>query len=345
MDMLWWNDYKNIGFTIITNQLSVKSPREKCIAKLTDFEMNVRPLTPTLADIALRDLNETPERIQQDLHILREWIKKQRHLRARTSDQFLVAFLRRCHFSLEKTKKRIDNFFSYYNVFPEVFRNRSITSRIFDINRLGVHYYPEFPRCTDKSAILIARFGQFDPNRYNVREIFQFIMMAMEIISVENDYATVAGVSQILDLANITFENIKRFDRSIFERYWTWLEDCCPLRIKEVYVINAAKDIQFRIHMIKTLMKNQLAHPIRTVKSMEELYTHIPRSNLPEEYGGSNGHIGECVAYMEDLLHTYRQYFDEDTLYGCSEELRSGDIVSYEAEFGLNGSFRMLNFD
>lgn len=97
----------------------------------------MRPLSPTLAEIAKRDLNETPDRIQQDLYILREWIRQQRHLRARTSDEFLIAFLRRCHFSLEETKKRVDHFFSYYNVFPEVFKNRYISSRIFDINRLG----------------------------------------------------------------------------------------------------------------------------------------------------------------------------------------------------------------
>lgn len=78
---------------------------------------------------------------------------------------------------------------------------------------------------------------------------------------------------------------------------------------------------------------------------MDELYSYIPRCNLPEEYGGTNGHINECIAYMEDLLQNYRSYFDEDPLYGCSEELRSGDIVTYEAGFGLNGSFRKLIHD
>ncbi|XP_073819610.1 alpha-tocopherol transfer protein-like [Musca autumnalis] len=305
----------------------------------------MRPLTPTLAEIAQRDLNETPERIQQDLHILREWIGKQRHLRARTSDEFLIAFLRRCRYSLEETKRRIDRFFSFYNVFPEVYRNRCISRRIFDINRLGVHYYPEFPKCSDKSAILIARFGQFDPNRYSAKEIFQFIMMAMEIISLENDYATVAGVSQILDLQNIRYEHLQRFDRTIFQRYYIWLQECCPLRIKEVYIINASKEIQRYLNMMLIFLKNQKLQPVHVLKSMDDLYSHIPKCNLPEEYGGSNGHIAECIAYMEDLLQNYRRYFDEDPLYGCSEELRSGDIVTYEAEFGLYGTFRMLPFD
>lgn len=121
----------------------------------------------------------------------------------------------------------------------------------------SAHYYPEFPKCSDKSAILIARFGQFDPINYNVKEIFQFIMMAMEMISLENDYATVAGVSQILDLNNIKYEHLQRFDRSIFQRYFAWLQECCPLRMKEVYVINASKEIQRHINMMSILLKNQ----------------------------------------------------------------------------------------
>lgn len=126
-----------------------------------------------------------------------------------------------------------------------------------DVFSSRVHYYPEFPKCNDKSAILIARLGQFDPNRYNIKEIFQFIMMAMEMISLENDYASVAGVCQILDLQGITFDRVKRFDSTLFERYWIWLQDCCPLRIKEIFIINAAKDTQRRINIIKFLMKIQ----------------------------------------------------------------------------------------
>ncbi|XP_037827040.1 alpha-tocopherol transfer protein-like [Lucilia sericata] len=305
----------------------------------------MRPLSPTLAEIARRDLNEIPERIEQDLIILREWIRQQRHLRARTSDEFLIAFLRRCKYSLEATKRRIDAFFSYYNVFPEVLRNRCVNSRIFDINRLGVHYYPEFPKCNNNAAILIARFGQFDPKRYNVKEIFQFIMMAMEMISLENDHATVAGVCQIIDLKNISFERIKNFDRCLFQKYWWWVQECCPLRIKEVYVVNADKDIQRKINFIKTFVKNQMQYPVFVIKTFEDLYEYIPKCNLPEEYGGSNGHIAECIAYMEDLLQSYRNYFNEDALYGCSEELRAGEVVTYEAEFGLNGTFRKLSID
>lgn len=87
-------------------------------------------------------------------------------------------------------------------------------------------------------------------------------MMAMEIISLENDHATVAGVCQIIDLKNISFERIKNFDRGLFQRYWFWVQECSPLRIKEIYVVNGDKDIQRRINFIKSLMKNHIKYPV-----------------------------------------------------------------------------------
>lgn len=55
---------------------------------------NIRPLPPALALKALAELNEFPERIESELSSLKEWISKTPHLKARTDDQFLMAFLR-----------------------------------------------------------------------------------------------------------------------------------------------------------------------------------------------------------------------------------------------------------
>lgn len=90
-------------------------------------------------------------------------------------------------------------------------------------------------------------------------------MMAMEMISLENDHATVAGVCQIIDLKNISFERLNNFDRTLFQKYWFWVQECLPLRIKEIYVLNADKDIQRKINIIKTIMKNQIKCPVSIV--------------------------------------------------------------------------------
>ncbi|ALC45845.1 CG10301 [Drosophila busckii] len=304
-----------------------------------------RPLSPTLAKLAKLELNETPDRIQQDIIILRVWIRQQPHLRARIEDDFLIAFLRRCRYSLEQTKRRLDRYFTYYNLFPEIMSNRCVTQRLLDINRLGVCLYPDLPKCDNRTALFIARFGHFDPNQYSLREVYHFASMAMEIVALENDYASVAGICEIIDLDGISCDKMRRFDKMFFRKWWSWLYDCSPLRVKEVYLINMSKDIQSTIMSLYNVLSVQVNYPIRLLKNSDELLAHIGKECLPEEYGGTNGHMGESIAYMEDLLNSYRSYFEQDSRYGTLEDLRQGEVATYEAEFGVNGSFRRLNWE
>lgn len=46
--------------------------------------MGYRPLSKELQLQAEQELNEKPERVQEDIAHIREWISKQRHLKART---------------------------------------------------------------------------------------------------------------------------------------------------------------------------------------------------------------------------------------------------------------------
>ncbi|KAI8045133.1 hypothetical protein M5D96_001312, partial [Drosophila gunungcola] len=223
------------------------------------------------------EVNETPDRIQQDIIILRVWIRQQPHLRARTDVDFLIAFLRRCRYSLEETKRRIDRYFTHYNLFPEIMNNRCV-------------------------------------------------------IALENDHASLAGICEIIDLEGVNSDKMRRFDRVLFRRWWNWLYNCSPLKVKEMYIINMPKDIQGTVMFLYNVLSMQVNYPIRVLKNSEELIEHIGKDSLPEEYGGTNGHLGECVAYMEDLLNSYRGYFEQDVNYGTIEELRPGEIATYEAD-------------
>lgn len=51
-------------------------------------KMKIRPLTPALAEKARVELNEDPNRLNDDLKHLKDWIAKQPHLRARTGKTF-----------------------------------------------------------------------------------------------------------------------------------------------------------------------------------------------------------------------------------------------------------------
>lgn len=98
----------------------------------------IRPLSANLQRIAIEELNEVPERLGADIETLRTWLKQQPHLRARIDDQFLVAFLRGCKFSLEKAKSKLDKFYTLRTRYPDFYTIRDVDSqRLHELLRLG----------------------------------------------------------------------------------------------------------------------------------------------------------------------------------------------------------------
>lgn len=67
---------------------------------------------------------------------------------------------------------------------------------------------------------------------------------------------------------------------------------------------------------------------------------------MPTEYNGSAGSIQDLTKNWENKIHSYRQYFlDESKLYGVNEKRRVGQPKNPSSLFGMDGSFRQLQFD
>lgn len=100
--------------------------------------LNIRPLSIELTKIAKKELSEVPERIPNDVKALRAWLDTQPHLNPNLNDQFLVSFLRGCKYSLERTKEKIDTYFTMKTAMPEILVNRDPTDPILlKLIRLG----------------------------------------------------------------------------------------------------------------------------------------------------------------------------------------------------------------
>lgn len=79
----------------------------------------IRALPIELQQVAAKELGEIPERIPKELQALKEWLKQQPHLNARLDDQFLIQYLRRSKYNLEKAKKKLHLLYTFKTKFPE----------------------------------------------------------------------------------------------------------------------------------------------------------------------------------------------------------------------------------
>ncbi|GAB0090853.1 alpha-tocopherol transfer protein-like [Sergentomyia squamirostris] len=307
---------------------------------------NIRPLPVHLALKAQNELNEVPERIEEDLNALKTWIRQQPHLRARTDDQFLVGFLRGCKYSLERVKKKLDIYYSFRTNLPDLIMN---SDPLLEKNKLflkqGVGLRLPNTITPDGACILLIRPERYDPAKVDIIDIFRYIVMVFDIFIIDNDQWTVSGVLEVIDLANVTMAHILQFTPIYIKKLSVICQDAMPLRLKGVHCINAPPGFDTVFNSFKRFLSEKNRNRIYIHGDLGNLYKHIPQKLLPTEYGGEGGSIKDLTTCWENKFLEYRDYLMEESKYGTDEKKRPGRPKTEETLFGIDGSFRKLSVD
>lgn len=307
---------------------------------------NIRPLPPLLALRAKEELNEVPERIDDDLKAFREWISKQSYLKARTDDQFLIAFLRGCKHSLEKAKHKLDMFYTMRGVVPELYSNRSVDDpKVLGILRSGCLIRLPSPLGEDGPRIHVTRYGMYDSQKYNIAEVLKTNTFLQEIQFIEDDNAMVKGFIEIIDFKGVTASHLIQFDLSLVKKLVALGDKAWPYRQKGFHFVNVSSSTEKILSLVRTFLSEKIKKRFHIHSKYETLYEHIPEKYLPVEYGGKNGTIQDVIDMWEAKLLSYRDYFNDEANYGTNEKLRPGKPMSSESDFGFAGSFRKLDID
>ncbi|KAI8039093.1 alpha-tocopherol transfer protein-like [Drosophila gunungcola] len=307
----------------------------------------IRPLTPELQKVAIEQLKEDPARLEADLLAFRTWIEQQPHLNPRTEDQYLVAFLRGCKYSLERAKSKIDQFYTLKTKYPEYFRVNSTTEGKFrEIHRTGAIIYLPTPLYENGPRIGIWRMGLVPVEKYNMLECMQVAQAIQEIAILEDDYANINGIVFIMDMKGATAGHLFQMTPSMAKKFTVFSEEALPLRLKAQHFINTIAGFEQMFNMFKPMMSKKMQSRLFVHGNKMDLLTEqIPLKYLPAEYGGENGSVPEIVAAWEKKLDEYSGFFKDSVNYGTDESLRPGKPIDFEGLFGIEGSFRKLNVD
>ncbi|XP_073847850.1 alpha-tocopherol transfer protein-like [Musca autumnalis] len=307
---------------------------------------NLRPLTEDLQKVAI-ELGEVPSRLDDDLAALKEWIRQQPHLRANTDDQFLVAFLRGCKYSMEKTKSKIDRYFTLKGKFPELFGAIDVDDPKYrEILRTGTWLFLPTPLHGNGPRIGIMRDGVYPADQFRIEDVMRLVHAMQDIIMLEDDYAILQGAIFIGDFEKSSLAHLMQLTPSIMKKMTVFSEEAVPLRPKAQHFINTIAGFEPVFNMVKLMMsKKQQSRLFVHGNKMDSLIKEIPLKYLPKEYGGENGSVEEIIAEWDKKLDQYRDYFKRSAEWGTDEKLRPGKAIDFESLFGIEGSFRKLDVD
>lgn len=219
---------------------------------------SIRPINAELSKKAQAELNEAPERIAEDLQALKDWIAKQAYLKARTDDQFLIAFLRGSKYSLERAKEKLDLFYTVRTAVTELFVNRDPKDpTIADVIKNGV--FLPLPNLVgpDGSRVFLIRPGAYDANKHSIQEVMTVSYMVVDILLLEDDNLTIAGQMGVLDLANVTMTHFLQMTPSFVKKMTMLGQEASPLRQKGFHYIHTPSGFETIFNLFKSFMNEK----------------------------------------------------------------------------------------
>ncbi|KAI9583208.1 hypothetical protein GQX74_012425, partial [Glossina fuscipes] len=273
---------------------------------------NIRPVSNSLAKKAKLELGEVPERIDQDIAVLKAWISSQPHLKARLDDQLLVAFLRGCKYSLQKSKQKIDYFYSMRGALPELYENRFINERTLTIFRKGGFLRLLKPLSEDGPRIHISRYTVYDMKEFPFAELLKTRNILNDIDLMDDDNSVISGCIEITDMQGFGAKHLFYFDPLLVKKIGILTEKALPLRVKGIHFINVPSTAEKFFNLVKSLTPERLRERFYVHPNYESLYEYVPQECLPKEYGGTGGTIENIIASLEEHVLRYKDYFEDE---------------------------------
>ncbi|XP_038208489.1 clavesin-2-like [Zerene cesonia] len=308
--------------------------------------MSIRALSPELAEKARLELNEDSNRLQSDIQHIKDWLSKQPHLRARTDDQFIVAFLRGCKFSLERTKEKIDLYYSLRSLAPELFSIQPKDARFKEIMSLGAYVILPNSCASDKTRITLLRLGRLDTNKFSLIDMLAAANHLEKITLVNDDESMIHGRRTIIDLEGVTMAHYVQMTPTTMKKMIVFGQDAAPMRMKGAHYINLPPGFDVVFNAMRSLLNEKNRNRLLVHnKNYDEMYTYIPKDTLPAEYGGNAGTVDQIVDYWMKKVNDFSSWLEEDIKYGSDEAKRPGKPNTAAELFGVDGSFRQLEFD
>ncbi|XP_063219070.1 clavesin-2 [Bacillus rossius redtenbacheri] len=291
------------------------------------------------------ELNEDEDTRDSDLEHIKDWLSKQPHLPHFDDDGRIMTFLRGCKFSLEKTKRKLDMYFTMRAAIPEFFTNR-------DVNRpelqeiLKIVRIPPLPGLTlEGRRVIVMQAANKDVLHPNVADGMKLVLMIGDI-RLREEVTGVAGDVYILDASVATPAHFAKFTPTIVKKFLVCVQEAYPVKLKEVHVVNVSPLVDTIINFAKPFLKEKIrkrifVHP----DGYESLYQYVPKDILPEEYGGYAGPLDAIHEKWVKKMEEYTDWFKEQEDIKTDESRRPGKPKNYDDLFGLEGSFKQLVID
>lgn len=287
------------------------------------------------------ELNEDEEKFQNNLKLLREWVRCQPYLPQNFEERMLEVVLHGRENKLDEAKTK--------------FRNYFITkSTIFGSGALRLRYLAENQKLMDNFGLFPLR--KLTDNGYRVYllfikspdcDLFDIDLYIKSGIPLRHimycNEGRIAGDYVIMDGTHFGPRHCTKALTPFLLKILTLIQRMYPVILKQIHFININPHIEKVLLVARQLLKEKIRRRIVVHReSHRELSKYFSLDILPSDYGGKEESKEELSQKWDQFMLDHKQWvMNQVNNVNCTGNIPKHDLNEALSE----GSFRQLNID
>lgn len=122
----------------------------------------------------------------------------------------------------------------------------------------SIHVIPSRPVNAQGARVIISQFCKVDPKQSSPREAFKLLFMLLELLAMECDNATVAGLFWVVDARDVSMEQMLQYDPFLLKKSFMFVDQCLPLRFTEIHLVNMIPSGQTVFNFVTSFLPAKL---------------------------------------------------------------------------------------
>nr|XP_018916596.1 PREDICTED: retinaldehyde-binding protein 1-like [Bemisia tabaci] len=279
------------------------------------------------------------EQIESDLEHLKEWMAKQPHLPLIKDEEWLKTCLYNNKFSLEKTKSKLENYYTFRSKYPHILKNRDPTGPDMLKAREFIKFGLGQKRLKDGSLVLFIKYcnpNAFDANIYAKRVFMNYDMIVHDP---SNRLTRLVSIIDLQDFSSVHALKLMSVMGTISEIF----NLAYVSRTKAVHLLNFPSFASPFLEAMKKFFPAKMTSRIRPHPPGDRtLFETVDEDVVCSDFGGKGPTLAELEDEMQKKLEKIRGWFEEEENLCSNESLRRKDFNQVEE---MRGSFRKLEVD
>ncbi|XP_044261211.1 uncharacterized protein LOC123009151 [Tribolium madens] len=290
----------------------------------------------------IKDFNRDEKSFDEDVSVVTKWLQEQPHLPEVLDKRVIQNFLLLNKCSVEKTKQKIDMYFTVRSKLEDVFGESN--PKLPHLKELReIMYFVIYPKTFKNNRLFIFKMRQEHlGEKLEPMNVLRHLLSIHEIRMKED---VTFGEYFIVDCSHVPVSYVLKLTPTfVFKALAIIYEKLYSSRLKGLCLVNFPKFGEAALTLAQKVMKPKLFERIKVCTDLDSLKDMFPEDVLPAEFGGTGLTLQQLGEMLETKLCEYQSWYDHLDTIQVDEKLRPESLKNDDI-LGFHGNFKKLDVD